>query len=102
MRTTHGIGALETTRQRREILYHGRVQGVGFRYTTRQIAQGFAVAGYVQNLTDGQVKLVVEGDAAEIDRFLARVAARFQEQVAGSNVRPATATGEFNDFEIRT
>jgi acylphosphatase len=93
---------LETTRQRREILYHGRVQGVGFRYTTRQIAQGFAVTGYVENLNDGQVRLVVEGEAAEIDRFLARVAERFHEQVAGSNVRPATATGEFNDFEIRT
>ena len=102
MRTTHGIGALETTRQRREILYHGRVQGVGFRYTTRQIAQGFAVTGFVENLTDGQVRLVVEGEAAEIERFLARVGARFQEQVAGSNVRPAVATGEFNDFEIRT
>ena len=93
---------METTRQRREILYHGRVQGVGFRYTTRQIAQGFAVTGFVENLTDGQVRLVVEGEAAAIERFLARVGARFHEQVAGSNVRPAVATGEFNDFEIRT
>jgi acylphosphatase len=102
MRTTGGIGALETTRQRREILYHGRVQGVGFRYTTRQIAQSFAVTGFVENLTDGQVRVVVEGEAAEIERFLARVAARFEGYVAGSNVRPAVATGEFNDFEIRT
>jgi acylphosphatase len=78
------------------------VQGVGFRYTTRQLAGGLAVTGFVENLSDGQVRLVVEGEAAEIDRFLARVAARFEGYVAGSNVRPATATGEFNDFEIRT
>jgi acylphosphatase len=65
------------------------------------MAGRFAVTGYVQNLRDGQVKLVVEGELAEIEAFLGEVAEYFSTYIAGSNVRPAQATGEFNDFEIR-
>ncbi|MGD9646077.1 MAG: acylphosphatase [Pirellulales bacterium] len=93
---------METTPHRREVYFHGRVQGVGFRYTTLRIAGGFAVTGYVQNLSDGRVKLVVEGEPPEIDAFLAKIAESFSAQIAGSNQRPATATHEFSEFEIRT
>ena len=57
-------------RQRCEIYYSGRVQGVGFRYTVRSIAGRFAVTGFVKNLRDGRVQLVAEGLAEEIQRFL--------------------------------
>ncbi len=93
---------METTRERREVFYHGRVQGVGFRYTARRIAARFTVTGYVQNLSDGQVKLVVEGERGEIDAFLTAVAEQFAAHIAGSKVRPAGPTGEFNEFEIRS
>ncbi|MBL8829940.1 MAG: acylphosphatase, partial [Planctomycetaceae bacterium] len=46
---------------RRRVLFHGRVQGVGFRVTTRSIAQRFAVTGWVRNLPDGSVELLAEG-----------------------------------------
>jgi acylphosphatase len=59
---------------RKRILYAGRVQGVGFRYTTQGIARGFPVAGYVRNLPDGRVELVAEGEGSEVSAFLARVA----------------------------
>ena len=52
------------------VFFSGHVQGVGFRYRTFQVAQGFEVAGYVRNLSDGRVELEVEGDIAEIDAFL--------------------------------
>lgn len=51
------------------VIYSGRVQGVGFRFRTRQIAERFAVTGYVKNLPDGTVELVAQGDEGEIDRF---------------------------------
>lgn len=54
--------------ERREVRYRGRVQGVGFRYTARSIAQSYAVTGYVKNVADGSVELVVEGRAG--GRFL--------------------------------
>lgn len=55
------------------VVFHGRVQGVGFRYTTCATAERFDVRGWVRNEPDGTVRCEVEGDAAEIDRFLEAV-----------------------------
>jgi acylphosphatase len=52
------------------VTYSGRVQGVGFRATARQIAQGFKVTGWVKNLPSGAVELLVNGEEAEVEAFL--------------------------------
>lgn len=57
----------------RQIFYEGRVQGVGFRYTTRRIAQGYDVTGWVRNLPDGRVELQVSGDTGEVEAFLGEI-----------------------------
>jgi acylphosphatase len=55
----------------RNIFYSGRVQGVGFRYTTKRIAAEFEVSGWVRNLSDGRVELLVMAqEADELDAFL--------------------------------
>lgn len=54
----------------RKVFYTGRVQGVGFRYSTKQIASGFDVCGWVRNLPDGRVELNTQGDANEVASFL--------------------------------
>jgi acylphosphatase len=51
------------------VLYSGHVQGVGFRYTAREVAGGFDVCGSVRNLPDGRVELVAEGTRSELDAF---------------------------------
>lgn len=89
-------------RQRREIHYSGRVQGVGFRYSAKSIAEGFAVVGYVQNLADGRVKLVAEGTPAELDSFLASVKNDLGRFINDQSVEIHSEQGEFQDFEIRT
>lgn len=91
----------EGDRQRRDLLYSGRVQGVGFRYTTREIANRFAVAGYVQNLPDGKVRLVAEGETDELERFLGAVAAELERYIADVRSKVAKATGEFAGFRIK-
>lgn len=53
--------------------YGGRVQGVGFRATTREIAAGWRVAGWVRNERDGTVTVEAQGEAGEVDRFLGEV-----------------------------
>ncbi|MDP1580430.1 MAG: acylphosphatase [Candidatus Didemnitutus sp.] len=52
------------------VFFTGRVQGVGFRYQTLQVAKGFEVNGWVQNLADGRVQLEVEGRQTEVAAFL--------------------------------
>jgi acylphosphatase len=80
----------EEERERRMVHYRGRVQGVGFRYTTREIASQFDVMGYVQNLPDGQVLVVAEGPI-EMSSY-----------IRGANVVTAPPSGEFENFDVRS
>ncbi len=58
----------------KQVFYSGRVQGVGFRFTTRQIASGYDVTGWVKNLPDGRVEMqVMAADEEELEGFLADV-----------------------------
>jgi acylphosphatase len=54
----------------RRVIFEGRVQGVGFRYTVKDLARGFDVCGWVKNLPDGNVELQVMAAADELDAFL--------------------------------
>jgi acylphosphatase len=56
--------------QRATVFYSGRVQGVGFRITVRQIACGYDVTGTVSNLPDSRVELIAEGTRDEVEAFL--------------------------------
>lgn len=58
----------------RRIIYHGRVQGVGFRYSVKRTAGGYDVIGTVRNLPDGTVELRAGGTHDELDGFLAAIA----------------------------
>ncbi len=57
-----------------EVFYEGRVQGVGFRWSVRNVAKGFDVTGWVQNLPDGRVQMQVSGEKEEVDAFLKAIA----------------------------
>jgi acylphosphatase len=57
----------------KRIVFEGRVQGVGFRYTVKDLARGFDVRGWVKNLPDGSVELHVMGEADELADFLREI-----------------------------
>jgi len=90
---------------RQEIVFSGRVQGVGFRYTARQVAQRYQITGWVKNLVNGTVQIMVEGKPDEINRYLDDVTATINTSSYGmveSAVRKEfeTATGEFASFFV--
>lgn len=58
----------------RRVIFEGRVQGVGFRYTTKDIAKGFDVCGTVENLPEGTVEMEVMGEREEVEAFLKEIA----------------------------
>lgn len=86
--------------ERRVVYYRGRVQGVGFRYTAQEVATGFAVTGYVQNLPDGRVLIVAEGKRAELDHFLGEVMARLGHYISGVQSSVLPAEGGFRGFGV--
>ncbi|MCC7409329.1 MAG: acylphosphatase [Phycisphaeraceae bacterium] len=75
--------------------FQGRVQGVGFRYTAVQVARGFPVAGYVQNLSDGRVRLVAEGDPADLKEFLQTLEQAMVGYITAHTLDQSPANGEF-------
>jgi acylphosphatase len=84
-----------------QVLYSGRVQGVGFRYTVRTLATGYEVAGTVRNLKDGRVELAVEGTKPELEAFRAGI----REAGLGANIHHeeviwSEAKGTFSGFAI--
>jgi len=85
---------------RRTVFYSGRVQGVGFRFTTCRLAEDHTVTGLVRNLPDGRVELVAEGSADELDRFLEAVRRTLGANISTAVVDESPATGSFNSFQI--
>ncbi len=84
-----------------QILYSGRVQGVGFRYTVRTLAAGYEVTGAVRNLTDGRVDLTVEGTKAELEAFRAAIReAGLAANIQREDAHWSEATGGFDGFAI--
>jgi len=83
------------------VTYRGMVQGVGFRYTARTLANQFEVSGYVKNITNGSVELVAEGEAEEVQGFLDAVDERMGDLVRSKDVGWSPGTGEFRGFAIR-
>lgn len=88
--------------KRVHIFVTGLVQGVSFRYYTRQEAVRCGVSGWVRNLPDGRVEAVAEGDEAGVDRWTGwcREGPR-SARVEQVEVLPETPTGEFQGFRIR-
>ncbi len=87
--------------ERSHILVKGRVQQVGFRFYAREIALQTNVTGWVKNLPDGNVEIVVEGEKAQIEDFLQKL----QEGYLGRNIsdivrKTESYTGKFNYFDI--
>ncbi len=80
----------------------GRVQGVYFRYATRDEAHRLSITGWVRNLSDGSVEAVFEGSSKDVEDMVAFFCTgppRARVDAVDVDYRPWT--GEFTSFEIR-
>jgi acylphosphatase len=85
----------------RRYLFFGRVQGVGFRYTTAELAQFCSVRGYVRNRSDGSVELVAQGSENQIDRLLDQLGKHFAGNIERRSDEDLAAGETFSGFEVR-
>jgi acylphosphatase len=85
-----------------KIIVSGRVQGVGFRYFLEQCALQCGVSGYARNLHDGEVEIVVSGEAAALENFitLAKEGPR-SAKVEEFIIEHYESTVVYQDFTIR-
>lgn len=74
---------------------------MGFRYTAKRVAAGFELTGTIENVTDGRVKMVVEGQRQELEAFCAAIReAGLAGFIHAEQVYWSSAQNEFRGFEI--
>ena len=85
-----------------QVLYEGNVQGVGFRYSVRQVAKGFDITGSVRNLRDGRVELLAPGEADEVRAFVEAIGqSELRAHIRKQSEAPVENPPVFRGFEIR-
>src|SRR5262245_26068241 len=82
------------------VYYSGKVQGVGFRATTADIAKNHPITGWVKNLADGRVQLLVEGPEEAVDKFLKAVRTRWQANIEKEQIEAQTPSGKLDGFKV--
>ena len=92
---------MTTPSHRTTVYYTGPVQGVGFRYTAQNLALQYNVAGYVRNLPDGRVEVVMEGPDRQMDEFIDSLQQKMNGYIRQVDRHVDIATGEFQRFSIR-
>lgn len=84
-----------------QIHIQGRVQGVGFRYSTYEIAKKYNIKGWVKNEQDGSVLIEAEGIEEDVTRFL-MWCHRGPSFAKVTNVKTSTIPKQgFKDFTVR-
>lgn len=84
----------------KHIVFSGRVQGVGFRFTALNVAKRCALAGYVRNLPDGDVEMVVHGSAEMIDNCIRDLQDSFVGTISHIDIEEAMPDPKLIDFKI--
>jgi acylphosphatase len=83
------------------IYYIGTVQGVGFRFTAREVAAETGVAGWIKNLPDGKVEIMAEAEEDKLNDFLKKIDGYFSRYIHDKETAWSEAKGELKGFEVR-
>jgi len=84
-----------------EVFFSGQVQGVGFRFTARDLAVRYKIKGSVMNLPDGRVELLAEGRQEDLDDFFHDLKDEFKSYIEDYIFQEKEASGDYKDFQIK-
>lgn len=87
--------------KRYHIIFSGVVQGVGFRFTARGLADRYRLNGWVRNTADGGVETEVEGNAASINNFVDALCREFSVNISGYKKKELLPYGRYEGFNIK-
>jgi acylphosphatase len=84
----------------KHIIFAGRVQGVGFRFTAFNIANRYELAGFVRNLPDGTVEMFVQGLAETIDDCIRDIQDEFGGYLRETSIEETPPNPKYENFKI--
>ena len=86
---------------RTRVIYTGKVQGVGFRYTARTLATGHPVTGWVRNDPDGSVHLEVQGMPDSVRAYLDELAQKMRLCITNAEEQSISSIPDEEGFSIK-
>jgi acylphosphatase len=84
----------------RHVIFIGRVQGVGFRFTALRMAQRHQLTGFVRNLPDGTVEMLAQGPARDIDDCIQDIKEYFGDYLRETRIQEIPIDPRYKDFRI--
>ena len=81
------------------IFYFGNVQGVGFRWNVRNIVCEFKISGFVRNLDDGSVEILMEGRETDIQEAMREIDLRMK-GLTKKHLKKREGEPQYHDFSI--
>ena len=84
----------------KHIVFTGRVQGVGFRFTVFRIANRCQITGWVRNCPDGSVEMIAQGLAEAIDDCIRDIQQSFAEYIRETEIKHVPPDPKHKDFKI--
>lgn len=84
----------------KHVIFKGRVQGVGFRYTTQRAASRYDLTGFVRNLPDGTVEALLQGTEPNIQACLSDIQEYFGGYLREVNTAEKFVNPQYQDFRI--
>lgn len=79
----------------------GRVTGVGFRFTTREIAKKLGVRGFVQNIAGENVEIIAEAEEKKLTELKNQLRQTFADNIVNFETNFEDPIGNFTDFSIK-
>lgn len=86
---------------RKQIKFYGRVQGVGFRYKARYMADALGLTGFVHNEYGGSVRMEVQGEEAMIDRLIQTLQQDRYIDIRDMEIKKLATCQEERNFRVR-
>jgi len=84
----------------KQIIFSGRVQGVGFRFVAHNIARRYDITGQVKNLPDGSVELIAQGKANDVDNCLRDIEESFSGHLRDKKITDLPFDASCIEFKI--
>lgn len=84
----------------RHIIFTGRVQGVGFRFTAHRVASRHQLAGFVRNLPAGTVEMLAQGQLEDIDDCVRDIEEEFTGYIRETKIEDVPPDPRHTDFKI--
>jgi acylphosphatase len=84
----------------KHIIFTGRVQGVGFRFTAHRIARLNQLKGFIRNLPNGSVEMLAQGYSEDVDDCIENIKESFAGYIKDTEIEELPLDPRYKDFKI--